>query len=116
MRLECSVFFCGVDELAVGTLQVAFDHVVLEVVDGLGLVLHVVVAAATAGRRRRPPAPPRRRANARRDAHDAVPKSAIPMMSFMIRFSFDCREPGCWVQTTASSRGSKLSTFSTTVR
>src|SRR5690242_1204353 len=36
----------GVDQLAIGTLQVAFDHVVLEVVDGLRLVLHVVVAAA----------------------------------------------------------------------
>src|SRR5262249_20088152 len=31
-------------ELAVGALKVAFDGVVLEVVDGLGLVLHVVVA------------------------------------------------------------------------
>src|SRR6185369_5832779 len=33
------------DQLTVGTLQVALDHVVLEVVDGLRLVLHVVVAA-----------------------------------------------------------------------
>src|SRR6266851_8362144 len=40
----------GVDQLSVGTLQVAFDHVVLEVVDGLRLVLHVVVAPARAGR------------------------------------------------------------------
>src|SRR6476659_4993045 len=36
------------DELAVGALEVAFDGVVLEVVDGLRFVLHVVVA----GRRR----------------------------------------------------------------
>src|SRR5450432_3264751 len=34
----------GVDHLSVGTLQVAFDHVVLEVIDGLRLVLHAVVA------------------------------------------------------------------------
>src|SRR5215471_20610776 len=35
-----------VDQLSIGTLQVAFDHVVLEVVDGLRLVLDVVVPAA----------------------------------------------------------------------
>ena len=37
------------DELAVRALKVALDGVVLEVVDGLGFVLHVVVA----GRSRR---------------------------------------------------------------
>src|SRR5438128_2520658 len=37
------------DELAVRALKVALDGVVLEVVDGLGFVLHVVVAG---GRRR----------------------------------------------------------------
>src|SRR4029077_13968614 len=40
----------GVDQLAIGTLQVAFDHVVLEVVDALRLVLHALVAPA-GGRR-----------------------------------------------------------------
>ena len=38
------------DQLAVRALKVAFDRVVLEVVDGLGLVLHVLFAAA-GGRR-----------------------------------------------------------------
>src|SRR5262245_20398227 len=36
--------FLRADELAVGTLKVALDGVVLEVVDGLGFVLNVVVA------------------------------------------------------------------------
>src|SRR5215471_21203046 len=39
-----------VDQLSIGTLQVAFDHVVLEVVDGPRLVLHVVVAPAACRR------------------------------------------------------------------
>src|SRR6185436_12737824 len=41
------------DELSVRALKVAFDGVVLEVVDGLGFVLHVVFATAAAGRRGR---------------------------------------------------------------
>src|SRR5436190_4821322 len=41
------------DELAVRALKVALDGVVLEVVDGLGLVLHVLFAAAGGSRRRR---------------------------------------------------------------
>src|SRR5689334_4116032 len=37
------------DELAVGALKVAFDGVVLEVVDGLGFVLNVVVTRGCGG-------------------------------------------------------------------
>src|SRR5262245_1905191 len=38
------------DELAVRALKVALDGVVLEVVDGLGLVLHVVFAGGRSSR------------------------------------------------------------------
>ena len=50
MRLECSVFFKEFfDQLAVGTLQVAFDHVVLEVVERSSLLYCTLSSAPAAG-------------------------------------------------------------------
>ena len=96
------------DELAVRALKVAFDRVVLEVVDGLGLVLVVVVAAAPQ-RQPAPPLPPGRSARP-----TAQPRAILPRMSktddecfFMIRFSFVLQGgPAAGFQTTKSTAGS----------
>ena len=80
------------DELAVRALKVALDGVVLEVVDGLGFVLDVIVARGSRSARREPPAA---WANTVDGAARAIPpRRAKPMMSgfFMIRFSLVLQE------------------------
>src|SRR3954462_3067448 len=85
-----------IDELAVGTHEVAFDRVVVEVVDRLRLVLHVV--AAGGGRRLR------LSENGRRSGHQRHTREQA------IKFA---RHGSTSRWTTRSSRGSENSTFRT---
>ena len=100
IRLECSAFFERVDELAVRALQIAFDHVVLEVVDGLGLVGGVGVVAASsraAGGLCRHPAAASGQCTTRGAHERDAPEDGKSDDEFLHdSVSFKCRERGRW--------------------